>query len=867
MNPNTNSAYRLLHNGILAFARTERAGIRVNVDYLRQKKEDLTNEIDKLEEKFKTSQFYKDWKDTSKTGAVNINSSRQLSNFLYNIKGIEPPKLTMSGYGSTDEETLQRLKLPQLKSLIEIRKLKKLRDTYLDAFLREQVDGYIHPFFNLHLVKTFRSSSSNLNFQNIPKRDKRAMETVRKAIYPRPGHQLLEVDFSGLEVRISACVIGNTKIQTIDGPESIRKVIDRVENKEDIYVYGYSNKENRVKISKVQSGGITKIKAKVLKITLDNGKHIIITPDHKFILRSGEFVEATNLKTGDSLMPFYKKKVKSRWKTVYEDIYLNNGKHIRAHNLIALDIYGTNISKGKKVIHHKDHNGCNNSLDNLELMSRSDHMHIHSIEGWKNNRKSRTTDSWMKTRAGKEHTKKLAERMKNLSPEERKKFGQKISDSIKHRGGYFGKNNPMYGRKQNEETKQKISQSKKGKKIGISWNKGLTKENDSRVAKISESKKGKPSWSKGKKLGPLSEETKRKISIALKGRDFSADIRKKLSINKKKYWKSKPNEICKICGKELRILNNYHLVCKHNLTLKEYRETYNHTVISVEYYGRADVYNINVEDIHSYALEAGVIVKNCYHKDKRMLEYINDPKSDMHKDLCEQIFRLKYDGSSEHQYLRDATKNGFVFPQFYGDYYKNCAEYLACKWGELPTGQWREGRGVFVHEGVHLSDHLREAGMKSLDKFTEHIRDIEEDFWENRFYQYDRWKNKWWAQYKENGYVDMYTGFRCSGVMGFNDAINYPIQGSAFHCLLWSFIQLDAIMQKQNWDTRLIGQIHDSIILDVNPNELNMVAETIKRVTCTELPNTWDWIIVPLTVDAEICPVDGSWAEKEKYKL
>ena len=31
------------------------------------------------------------------------------------------------------------------------------------------------------------------------------MKTTRKALYPRPGHQLLEVDYSGLEVRIAAC--------------------------------------------------------------------------------------------------------------------------------------------------------------------------------------------------------------------------------------------------------------------------------------------------------------------------------------------------------------------------------------------------------------------------------------------------------------------------------------------------------------------------------------------------------------------------------------------------------------------------------------------------------------------------------------
>jgi len=75
---------------------------------------------------------------------------------------------------------------------------------------------------------------------------------------------------------------------------------------------------------------------------------------------------------------------------------------------------------------------------------------------------------------------------------------------------------------------------------------------------------------------------------------------------------------------------------------------------------------------------------------------------------------------------------------------------------------------------------------------------------------------------------------------------------------------LDRIMQKEKWDTRLIGQIHDSIIMDVHPAELPHVIETAKRVAGTDLRNTWPWIIVPLDIDIEYCPIDGNWSEKVK---
>lgn len=61
-----------------------------------------------------------------------------------------------------------------------------------------------------------------------------------------------------------------------------------------------------------------------------------------------------------------------------------------------------------------------------------------------------------------------------------------------------------------EETKQKISNSNKGR---IGWNKGKHLSEEHRK-KISESSKGKP----GTRLGlKTSEETKRKLSLANKG--------------------------------------------------------------------------------------------------------------------------------------------------------------------------------------------------------------------------------------------------------------------------------------------------------------------------------------------------------------
>jgi hypothetical protein len=235
--------------------------------------------------------------------------------------------------------------------------------------------------------------------------------------------------------------------------------------------------------------------------------------------------------------------------------------------------------------------------------------------------------------------------------------------------------------------------------------------------------------------------------------------------------------------------------------------------------------------------------------------------------MAKQLFMVdKFDKSiPEHYVLRQAAKNGFVFPEFYGDYYKNCAIGMACIWGQLGQGRWKPGEGIKMPEGT-LADHFISKGIKSLDNFAEHVQKIEADFWGKRFSDYADWKERWWNIYKKYGYVDLLTGFRCSGVMDKKQTINYPVQGAAFHCLLWTFTRLDEIMRKEGWVTRLIGQIHDSILLDVLPSELEYVVKTANRVASEELTEAWKWLIVPMEVDFEITPIDGSWADKTKLK-
>ena len=218
--PNRMDAYRLLHDGILAFSRAESYGIRIDTKKLKKKIDKLASKISEKEKRFSKTKVGRMWKHIYGS-KLNYNSDHQLSFILYKKLKLEPLAYTSSENPSTDKNVLSKLDVEGLDLLLEIRKWKKARDTYLEGILREQVDGVLRPFFDLHTVRTYRSSSSYINFQNIPKRDKEVMRVVRSVIIPKPGHILVEVDYGSLEVRISTCYHKDpTMVTYIEDPHS-----------------------------------------------------------------------------------------------------------------------------------------------------------------------------------------------------------------------------------------------------------------------------------------------------------------------------------------------------------------------------------------------------------------------------------------------------------------------------------------------------------------------------------------------------------------------------------------------------------------------------------------------------------------------
>lgn len=246
----------------------------------------------------------------------------------------------------------------------------------------------------------------------------------------------------------------------------------------------------------------------------------------------------------------------------------------------------------------------------------------------------------------------------------------------------------------------------------------------------------------------------------------------------------------------------------------------------------------------------------CYHKDPNMIKYILDKTTDMHRDMAMELYLLKLIQITKD--IRFCAKNGFVFPEFYGDYFVRCAQIL---WSYIKQ------MNLTTADGIPLKEHLKSKNIATLSSFTAHVEEVENDFWGRRFQVYDQWKQDHYNDYLKVGYFDMLTGFRCSGIMGYNEVSNYPVQGAAFHCLLWCFIELNKWLKENRMNTMLVGQIHDSAVLDLDPAEEAYVLEKAVELMSHKIREEWKWIIVPLEIEAEASEVDGNWFEKKTIKL
>lgn len=175
----------------------EAAGVRFDVQKLHEAEQQLTAELNSLEQRIYALS----------EEPFNINSPKQVGELLFEkLKLDDKAKKSRTGQYSTSEEVLLALKEKHeiVGLILEYRELKKLISTYISA-LPEYIaaDGKIHTTYNQTVTATGRLSSSNPNLQNLPIRSERG-KLIREAVIPDEGCLFLSADYSQIELRLLA---------------------------------------------------------------------------------------------------------------------------------------------------------------------------------------------------------------------------------------------------------------------------------------------------------------------------------------------------------------------------------------------------------------------------------------------------------------------------------------------------------------------------------------------------------------------------------------------------------------------------------------------------------------------------------------
>ncbi|MFN8391120.1 MAG: DNA polymerase I [Bdellovibrionota bacterium] len=202
----------------------ERDGIKVDVPFLEVLGTEFSGELSQLETQI-----------CALAGReFNLNSPKQLGAVLFDELKLPTSgvKKTQSGY-STDASVLSMLSkdFEIAAKLLEYRELHKLNSTYVEALKRlvHPKTGRIHTSFNQAIAATGRLSSTDPNLQNIPIRNPRGRK-LRRAFIAEPGHSLIAVDYSQIELRVLAHLSGdgNLKQAFIDGVDIHSRTADEI---------------------------------------------------------------------------------------------------------------------------------------------------------------------------------------------------------------------------------------------------------------------------------------------------------------------------------------------------------------------------------------------------------------------------------------------------------------------------------------------------------------------------------------------------------------------------------------------------------------------------------------------------------------
>ena len=190
---------RLERPMVAVLGEMEMAGIRVDGDHLKRMSNAFAQKMAQLEEEIHDLAGQ----------SFNVGSPKQLGEILFDKMGLAGGKQGKTGAYSTSADVLEDLAVEHdlPARILDWRQIAKLKSTYTDA-LQGHVNpetGRVHTSYSIAGAQTGRLASTDPNLQNIPVRTEEGRR-IREAFIAAPGHRLVSLDYSQIELRILAHV-------------------------------------------------------------------------------------------------------------------------------------------------------------------------------------------------------------------------------------------------------------------------------------------------------------------------------------------------------------------------------------------------------------------------------------------------------------------------------------------------------------------------------------------------------------------------------------------------------------------------------------------------------------------------------------
>jgi DNA gyrase subunit B len=383
---------------------------------------------------------------------------------------------------------------------------------------------------------------------------------------------------------------------------------------------------------------MTRRNTEVIKIILDNGEELVCTPDHLFMLRDGSYRKAEKLTQNASLMPLYRQHSKlGRRITIegYELVFDPKEKRWIFTHLLA---DGRNLTRGKYIrqknscVHHIDFNKLNNNPTNLHRLGKQEHLDLHAAVVKETMARPDVLAKIKAAHQSKEYRERISATMrspkmrkllserakKQWSNEEYKRYmTERFLEFYGSNPEYRRKNNEMLGRSQKEYWGNSANREKQAERV-----RGYFTKNPHKKKELSE--KAAMEWKDEKLLKWRSQKTKEQWTPEFRAKRKEAYSRtyQARALALMRALLEREGELKKERYDEERVKMNdktllkYDTVCQRffgndESKLKDCVANYNHKIKGIERLDeRMNVYDLEVEGTHNFALASGVFVHN-----------------------------------------------------------------------------------------------------------------------------------------------------------------------------------------------------------------------------------------------------------------